>query len=356
MNINILESNQVYKNYKELCGALNEKEKGGKSKKLQLKEWERYFSFHKEGQKIIIDEVYENPKEKIDGRKNNGYNSTGRESKYYNDFLVSLSYAYWIRAKDYDNKTQYWLVTGRTLDQWVGLSANSYGFIQEDKQKYREAYDLIINRASSIRNYQLKKLVEDKIITCEKTLMINSKREATDEEKTEWENAIRYVTEFIYNVNPDSYKNLIGTMMFRDKTFLNSVKMYYCNHMNELYELRQDDEFIQRVSPCYKIIYNPNHKNYFDTMLYEASDYEFSRQSINDIFCEAMYNAVEKQWNKKGDFFQTNHPKWLDNMKECIEDLLTKEWEPTHKELELWKDYYDSSIKEEDEFLCDIFG
>ncbi|MGE4213591.1 MAG: hypothetical protein AB7E42_02280 [Anaerotignaceae bacterium] len=67
-----LQAGQVIKNYKELCNILNEPIKTGKSKQIQLKEFERYFSYHKQGNSFIIDEVYAEPKPKVDNRCNNG--------------------------------------------------------------------------------------------------------------------------------------------------------------------------------------------------------------------------------------------------------------------------------------------
>ena len=71
MNILEIKQGQIYKNYKELCEHLGEQPKTGKSKQLQLKDWERYFTYHKNGNKFVIDEVFSQAKEKIDGRKNN---------------------------------------------------------------------------------------------------------------------------------------------------------------------------------------------------------------------------------------------------------------------------------------------
>ena len=71
MNILELKQGQVYKNYKALCEQLGEQPKTGKSKQLQLKDWERYFTYHKDGNKFVIDEVFSEPKEKVDGRANN---------------------------------------------------------------------------------------------------------------------------------------------------------------------------------------------------------------------------------------------------------------------------------------------
>ena len=86
MNIKI----GAYKNYKAMCEENGLEVKAGKGKQLQMKEIARFYEFHKEGNKIIIDKEYDVPKEKvdgrkikgkIDGRKNNGSARTGI-SKY----------------------------------------------------------------------------------------------------------------------------------------------------------------------------------------------------------------------------------------------------------------------------------
>ena len=59
---------QEFKNYKVLCEFMEEKPKKSNSKLAQLKEWERYFSFERIGQKITITEIYDIPKDKIDNR------------------------------------------------------------------------------------------------------------------------------------------------------------------------------------------------------------------------------------------------------------------------------------------------
>jgi hypothetical protein len=61
----------VVNNYKILCELLDWKVSSNNTKKAQLKELERYVRYHKEGNKYIIDEIFEEPKEKQDNRKNN---------------------------------------------------------------------------------------------------------------------------------------------------------------------------------------------------------------------------------------------------------------------------------------------
>lgn len=65
MNIKNLQAGQVLKNYKELCAVLGIKITGGNQKQVQEKEIQRYIAYHKEGYKIIIDEIFKTPKEKI---------------------------------------------------------------------------------------------------------------------------------------------------------------------------------------------------------------------------------------------------------------------------------------------------
>ena len=61
----------VVKNYKVLCGLLGEKVKSGKSKTIQLKEWERFFSYERipNSNKYKILEVYDIPLVKVRKQK-----------------------------------------------------------------------------------------------------------------------------------------------------------------------------------------------------------------------------------------------------------------------------------------------
>ena len=72
INTNALKQNQIFNNYKEICEFLGEPSyQGGKQRQLQLKDWERYFRWEKQGYKFIITEVFDIPQEKIDNRGGN---------------------------------------------------------------------------------------------------------------------------------------------------------------------------------------------------------------------------------------------------------------------------------------------
>ena len=91
MNIENLKVGQVIKNYKVLCELLGQEIKTSNSKKSQLKEWERYFRYHKEGQKIIIDEIFKIPLSIEDGRTNANKLRSGNNNhswKEYNNLNI----------------------------------------------------------------------------------------------------------------------------------------------------------------------------------------------------------------------------------------------------------------------------
>lgn len=56
---------QVFKNYGELCSHLDEPIKSGKSKQLQLADWQRYFTFERKGHQFTVTGVYDSPLPKV---------------------------------------------------------------------------------------------------------------------------------------------------------------------------------------------------------------------------------------------------------------------------------------------------
>lgn len=84
MNIDNLKEGQIVKNYKELCLLLDEAIKSGKSKKLQLDDWLRYFEYTREGNKYIIEKIHKEILPKEDAREN------GNNSRYQEDISILL--------------------------------------------------------------------------------------------------------------------------------------------------------------------------------------------------------------------------------------------------------------------------
>ena len=83
---------KTYKNYKELCSVMGWNITGGSYKKSRLKSLSSLCIYHKEGNKFIIDEIFDIPREKEDGRINN---KGGNNSVYVEDvdkLIVHMCY------------------------------------------------------------------------------------------------------------------------------------------------------------------------------------------------------------------------------------------------------------------------
>lgn len=90
----MLETGKLY-TYKEICTLRQENTKTGKSKQLQLHNWNRFFTWDQiTSHKFLITNIYDTPKEKIDGRQNNGGSrvGSGRKKTLTKEFEYLLNY------------------------------------------------------------------------------------------------------------------------------------------------------------------------------------------------------------------------------------------------------------------------
>lgn len=87
MNLENLQEQQEIKNYKELCKLLDWNVSSGNTKKAQFKELDRYCLYHKNGNKFIIDKIFEEPRDKQDLRNKYGIDNNGW--KDYEQFKIS---------------------------------------------------------------------------------------------------------------------------------------------------------------------------------------------------------------------------------------------------------------------------
>lgn len=111
-NMEEKEDNTI-KNYKIMCQLIGEEECTGNSKKAQINRWKRYFEFHKEGQKFVIDEIYEEPFPTDDARK--------RREGLYVKYIELLLLEFLSKQVDYKvtlgNKEMY-RILGMTNDRY----------------------------------------------------------------------------------------------------------------------------------------------------------------------------------------------------------------------------------------------
>lgn len=137
----MIKLNEIY-TYKELCNLRNEKVKTGKSKKLQLKNWRRYFEWENiTTQKYKIIKIYDVPKEKNDGRKYNGRKNLIPEEEFDYLWKVMVSEAY--KKNKYIERS--WLnkvyFSNTLLFEMFGFSYGHY----LKKAKFEEDDDIVKN-------------------------------------------------------------------------------------------------------------------------------------------------------------------------------------------------------------------
>ena len=87
------ENYNIVRNYKTMCELLNEVPMDGNSRKAQVNRWKRYFDFHKDNQKFIIDEIYDEPFATDDARK--------RREGLYVKYIELLLLEFLSRQQDY---------------------------------------------------------------------------------------------------------------------------------------------------------------------------------------------------------------------------------------------------------------
>ena len=146
-NVNQLQVGQEFKNYKTLCDFLETSTKTGKSKQIQLKEWQRHFTYEKQGNKFIILEIHYNKLERVDNRKNNTFVVQHKQPSFFNEeselstsTLFLLSQALPFTREHIDDKN-YRVIPFKTHDFYreIGYCNHNYQTLTELHGSYAKA-------------------------------------------------------------------------------------------------------------------------------------------------------------------------------------------------------------------------
>ena len=183
---------KIYKNWRELCEEVGWDTKGGNYKKAKLKELDTLCKYHKDGNKIVIDEVFEVVKEKVDKRANNkntGHSTKsnkeddGRKNKnsiYKELDGIILNYLYCHTSDDTVNVTKKQLVRKCEFDISV-QETNEY-----NKETINDVINVYKNTLTHAVDNSLKRLEKKGFINYCYTFMIQYEgiwRLATEEEQ-----------------------------------------------------------------------------------------------------------------------------------------------------------------------------
>lgn len=130
IDIGKLEVGMIIKNYKEFCALLGQEVKAGNSKKSQMKEWECYFKFHKDGNKFVVDEIYDMPLKREDDK------TTVNRIKNINRGIYSKEVFPLI--KNYVEGTEKEFHSKTTIMKELGLVNDNYNYAMNNPKKCAE--------------------------------------------------------------------------------------------------------------------------------------------------------------------------------------------------------------------------
>lgn len=152
--------------YKELCIAMDESIKTGKSKQLQLKNWSRFFKWtHPTKQIYRITEIIDTPPEKFDGRKNNGgaRAGAGAPTKVQEEFdYIFRCFLYWLYTKNeysYNHTNMEFYFTGSKACEYFGIYSSRFFEAYSDES----VNDKVLSRVADKLREKLRSWVINKI-------------------------------------------------------------------------------------------------------------------------------------------------------------------------------------------------
>ena len=141
LDLSRLKAHSTVKNYKVMCETLGEPEKHSASKDAQLREWQRYFSFTKQGHKFLIGEVYEYPYPKT---------VTDAKSKYARHIETVLAGSLSFET------TGRKVITRTEMYRWLGMAGDLYchdlrAYQDKQRKRYLEAADMGWGESSDLK-------------------------------------------------------------------------------------------------------------------------------------------------------------------------------------------------------------
>ena len=305
MKIENLHEGQIFKNYNDLCATLEIKAKRGNSKNAQVKEMNTLFSHHKEGNKIVIDEIFDEQKIKEDGR-NGGY------CEMRNLILRLL-----LLSNQEENRAVF--PTSTLLREINAVNCNyaTGRRKQEELSKYldigienvNEFYNSTHSNLKRALETNLNKLMSQRLIFWDNTVMVckNTSHNVVTNDLGELE--IDEEGHIVANVTQDfreatcEEKEII---LDSERKVLLELK---CNDVHEVFKRGLADEYYKRV---YGIVRKRSNISFYflaysiifirDTVRKEVekidTTYELERHLLNESVRKRVYTNAEKRKNK----------------------------------------------------------
>lgn len=274
-----LRENQRFKNFKELSKYLGyDKPPSGNSKKRVIKELECYCKFRKLGNEIIIKEIFEEPKEKID-KRSLPRDRSGKKGKY-KELLESL--VLFILSKE---------KKGISMTYLLGNLSEDIGLYNKNQKSFTKQEEQIIENLKSEERALLKTVLKN---MNEKKIIILKDSYAGKKD------GVVFYWDFIsYKFGKESFDRIYEETkeMFINqygRGFLNDIKLknsYYSTINKRVYEITKGE--FDGIYKSFEIILVGKKSKL------KSSEFKEKIKEFQEMRREDLKRNKEKLWNKK---------------------------------------------------------
>ena len=326
-----------YKNWKEICEAMEWKTICGNYKKARLKDLGSMCKYHKEGQKIVIDEIYENPIEKNDNRKNNGGHNTSKLPEIQRLIVYNLVNYYDIDEDIYMSIGE--MVGGaanKDIDEeGIELYTADYRLWKKKKNAISLKFKIDIQTVidfynmvdTSMKGYVKTALNNTKGLTWNYGYVVskhgeykNEIKEASEEEveaiKEEEQNVLKEMN--IKNIQQVILKGLVKDYYKKltDSFAENSILKEY-DYIYKAYHIKCDETFRDTYENDFGLSIITEEEIYRDIYTY--------KNNIKDIFTNKIININTRYIKKTNKYRATllrQTEKWVEDMNRLVDILV----------------------------------
>jgi len=328
IKLNNIKVGDVFKNYKELCKVLDEKVKGGDGKKYQLIDWERYFTYEKQGYKFVIKEIHNNPLDKKDGRK------IGNNVLPFIDEMELLLINLLLNSED----KELTISNSKLLLMLSMINPNYLTYVNNKEQLSKlvdvninfiiDFYDVTNSTFRSAINTVTKRLENKKLVIHEQVTMVCFVDTPVKKTITGHNKIIEMYT-YDNNSNSYTYKNVLPKEIYREATsdekeLIVRLEKYIMKN-NYGYDNIQDLFLAGKATSFYADVSRVLFKELNIKKAYKAHRYTFNIDNLNDEMIKLLdkydINELKRQINNKVmiRLDETSNKRYMDALNELFD-------------------------------------
>lgn len=290
LNINNLTEGQIFNTYPELCKTLGCEVYGGCQKTKQLKDFERYFNYEKDGKKFIIKEIYPEP---ISEEYRIAANAK------YVTFIQNILLSYLSQQEEeivYLSQQKLWTILGLVNNMYFTMRASHR---REDLMKLSEDMTMFdINHFFTRSSLKFCDIVKNALNSLKRRKLLLYEEPYRIGELVPNHDFFR--SDVIYRDATDAEKKYIlrnEHRVLKSLGFASINQMLMSNKRNEYYEelnnIFQEERDWFHVYSCYKFIYDKSN-------IIEAVNEDIEIQQMNQLVIDALNEQAESNYKKKG--------------------------------------------------------